>query len=217
MKRDINSFYSILKRSKYVENNIYNEKRKKKMKETKKQDAVSFSKILQFILNRVTDHKHLILLTTNLSSYEIYPPEYIISFSQTLNVKQLICIIVSICIIKSAKPKRYRIKSSPIITKSPIPFNWPNERTQFPSRLSACMHLRSRDAVERERKRAREGRDKGWVVVVRRGEGGTAKKKRLKRGKVSDEIASTLETCSLKRSGSRMHGIRRKRAETVSF
>lgn len=42
------------------------------MKETKKQDAVSFSKILQFILNRaVTDHKHLILLTTNLSSYEI--------------------------------------------------------------------------------------------------------------------------------------------------
>lgn len=41
------------------------------MKETKKQDALSFSKVLQFILNRVTDHKHLILLTTNLSSYEI--------------------------------------------------------------------------------------------------------------------------------------------------
>lgn len=40
-----------------------------------------------------------------------------------------------------------------------------NEKTQFPSRLSACMHLRSRDAFERERKRAREGRDKGWVVV----------------------------------------------------
>lgn len=43
------------------------------------------------------------------------------------------------------------------------------------------------------------------------GEGGTAKKKRLKRGKVSDEIASTLETCSLKRPGSRMHGIRRRK------
>lgn len=46
--------------------------------------------------------------------------------------------------------------------------------------------------------------------------GETIKKKRLKRAKVSDEIASTLETCSLKRSDSRMHEIRL-RAETVSF
>lgn len=91
--------------------------------------------------------------------------------------------------------------------------------------LSGCVHLRFSArfvSVPRGAKASQRYADKRGRVreMERRGgrgrEGETIKKKRLKRAKVSDEIASTLETCSLKRSDSRMHEIRL-RAETVSF
>lgn len=63
----------------------------------------------------------------------------------------------------------------------------------------ACTCARETLSRGNESERGKVEIKAGWWW--RRGEGGTAKKKRLKRGKVSDEIASTLETCSLKTVG----------------